>query len=166
MPGKTVPSHTLELFVRSLSSSATGVRIESIIEQLDRLQADDLLDDYTVTVWGERVSTDPVITQTDKGAFIRHRIEEFRQWANENDIVLEGGFETRTIHSAITNETYEFITLPCQVLTARRNGSLEWIAPSSRVGSPVTTVRDRLIALGYNGFELQESEQRVGNQSV
>jgi hypothetical protein len=160
MSDKTASSRTLELFVRSLSSSATSVGIGAIIEQLDLLQADGSLDDYTVTIWGDRLSTDSTVARTDKGAFIHHRIAEFRQWAHEHDAVLEGGFETRTIHSSITDETHEFITLPSLALTARRNGSLEWVVPSSQGGGPVTTVRDRLVSLSHDE-QPEESEQSV-----
>lgn len=156
MSDKTASSRSLELFVRSLSSSATGARIEAIIEQLDLLEGDGLFDDYTVTIWGQRLSTNSATARTDKGAFIHHRIAEFRQWAHEHDAVLEGGFETRTIHSAITGETHEFITLPSLALTARINGNLEWVVPSSRAGEPVTTVRDRLVALSQGDHPTPE----------
>lgn len=156
MSDKTASSRTLELFVRSLSSGATGVRIESIIEQLNLLQGEGLFDDYTVTIWGQRLSTDSAISRTTKGAFIHHRITEFRQWAHEHDAVLEGGFETRTIHSAITDETHEFITLPSLALTSRINGNLEWVVPSSQTGEPVTTVRDRLLTLSQGEFQSPE----------
>lgn len=176
MSGKTVSSHTLELFVRSLSSSATGIRIEAIIEQLDQLQTTDLIEDYTVTIWGERVSTDPVVSEIGEGAFIRHRVAEFKQWATDHEMELEGGFETRTTHSSITDETHEFITLPCLALAARRNGNLEWIVPSSRLNS-IRTVQDRLVALTRevsdikeNGMwtndGIKENKQQVNNRPV
>jgi hypothetical protein len=156
MSDKTASSRTLELFVRSLSSSATGVRIEMVIEQLDLLKRDDLFDDYTVTIWGQRLSTDSATSRTDKGAFIHHRVAEFRQWACERNVILEGGFETRTIHSTITGETHEFITLPSLALAAWRNGNLEWVVPSSRAEEPVTTVRDRLVELSQGNHPAPE----------
>ncbi|MFC6961512.1 HTH domain-containing protein [Halocatena marina] len=157
MSDTTAPSRTLELFVRSLSSSDMGVRIDEVLDQLNRLRADGCVDEYTVTVWGERMSTNPITTRTDEGAFIRSRIVEFRQWAHEHDVTLEGGFETRTIHSAITGETHEFITLPSLVLTARHNDTLEWIVPFSGSDGPVTSVWDHLTSLMN---EQPDSEER------
>lgn len=139
-------ARTLELFVRSLSSSAIGIQIGEILDQLDRLQAEECFDEYTVTVWGERISAGSIAARTNEGAFIHSRVVEFRQWASEHDITLEGGFENQTTHSALTGETNEFITLPSMVLAARREGSLEWIVPSTQ-GEGNTSVWDRLSAL-------------------
>lgn len=160
MSETTAPYRTLELFVRSLSSSAMGVRIDDVLDQLDRLQAGEHFDEYTVTVWGERVSAGSIATRTDEGAFIRSRTIEFRQWARDHDITLEGGFETQTGHSAITGETHEFITLPSMVLAARREGALEWIVPSSQ-DEEVTSVWDRLSALERTHRDPEQEKKSI-----
>lgn len=146
MPDTTASSRTLELFVRSLSPSVMGVRIDDVIEHIDRLHADECFDEYTVTVWGERISTRSATARTNEGAFIRSRIIEFRRWAHKHDVTLAGGFKTRTQHSHITGETHEFITLPSVVLAARCDGSLEWIVSSSH-DDGITSVWERLSAL-------------------
>lgn len=159
MSGETAPSRTLELYVRSLSSSTIGVRLESIIDRLKGCVAEGAIDDYTVTVWGERVSTDRSIKNTAQGRFIHHRIAEFRQWANDYDATLEGGFETQTIHSSITGETHEFITLPSIALAARNDGDIEWVVPSADE-TGMTTAMDRLESIAKNG-ENSETAKRA-----
>lgn len=159
MSGETAPSRTLELYVRSLSSSTIGVRLESIIDRLKACVAEGHIEDYTVTVWGERVSTDKAISGTDQGGLIRHRIAEFRQWASDHGVTLEGGFETRTVHSSITGETHEFITLPSVALAARRDNDLEWVVPSSDA-SGMTTAMDRLESI-TNDREKPEPVKRA-----
>lgn len=157
MSDETAASRTLELYVRSLSSGA-GVRVESLIDRLDTFVTEGYIDDYTVTVWGERVSTGPTVAQTDSGASIRRRITEFRQWANQHNVTLEGGFDRRTVHSSITGETHEFITLPSVTLAARRGGDLEWIVPSSssdEARAETTTPMDRVRSIAT---DWQESE--------
>lgn len=143
MSGETATPQTLELYVRSLSSSTTGIRLESVIDRLESFVTEGHIDEYTVTVWGERVSTTPAVARTERGTSIRRRIAEFRQWADEHDVTLGGGFDTRTIHSSITNETDTFITLPSVALAARRDGDLEWVVPSTDE-SGMTTAMDRL----------------------
>jgi hypothetical protein len=159
MSGETATSRTLELYVRSLSSSTTGIRLESIIDRLKSFVAAGHINDYTVTVWGERVSTDGAVSRTDQGGLIHHRIAEFRQWASNHGVTLEGGFDTRTVHSSITGETHEYITLPSVALAARRDGDLEWVVPSSD-SSGMTTAMDRLEAL-TNDWEKPETVKRA-----
>lgn len=155
MSDETAASRTLELYVRSLSSGA-GVQVESLIDRLDTFATEGYIDDYTVTVWGERVSTGPTVAKTDSGASIRRRITEFRQWANQHDVTLEGGFDRQTVHSSITGKTHEFITLPSVTLAARRDGDLEWVVPSSdEARAEPTTPMDRVQSIAN---DWQESE--------
>lgn len=159
MSDETATSQTLELYLRSLSSSTTGVRLESIIDRLKALVAEGHIADYTITVWGERVSTDAAVAQTEQGAFIHRRIAEFRQWASEHDATLEGGFDTRTVHSSITGETHEFVPLPSVALAARRDGDLEWVVPSSD-DAGTTTAIDRLESI-TSEWQEPETVERV-----
>lgn len=140
-------STTIELYVRSLSSG-TGVQVEGMIDHLETYVTDGAIDDYTVMVWGSRVSTDPAIARTDAGAAIREQVVEFKQWATECGATLEGGFERETVHSAITGETHEFISLPSVALACRRDGELEWVVPSTagEATAPVTPM-DRITSL-------------------
>jgi hypothetical protein len=158
MSDETATSQTLELYIRSLSSSTTGIRIESIIDRLKALVAEGDITDYTVTVWGERVSTDAAVSQTDQGVFIHRRIAEFRQWASEHGVTLEGGFDTRTVHSSITGDTHEFIPLPSVALAARRDGDLEWVVPSSD-DTGTTSAMDRLESITSDWQEPETVER-------
>jgi hypothetical protein len=158
MSDETTTSQTLELYVRSLSSSATGIRLESIIDRLKAFVAEGHINDYTVTVWGERVSTDETVSQTDQGAFIHRRIAEFRRWASEHGATLEGGFDTRTTHSSITGETHEFVPLPSVALAARRDGDLEWVVPSSD-DAGTTSAMDQLESITSDWQEPETVER-------
>lgn len=152
-------STTIELYVRSLSSGA-GVRVETMIDRLEAFTTDGEIDDYAVTVWGSRVSTDPAVARTDTGAAIRERVVEFKQWATERGATLEGGFERETVHSAITGETHEFISLPSVALACRRDGELEWVAPSTTgEGTAPTTPMDRITRLTTERQESEPSER-------
>lgn len=161
MSDEIAASRTLELYVRSLSSGA-GVQVESIIDRLETFATEGYIDDYTVTVWGERVSTGPAVAQTDSGGAIRRCITEFRRWANQHDVTLEGGFERQTVHSSITSETHEFITLPSVTLAARRDGDLEWVVPSSDTASAETTTpMDRVRSIANDWQESEAIDRAV-----
>ncbi|RRJ33729.1 HTH domain-containing protein [Halocatena pleomorpha] len=148
-------SKRMELYVRSLSSG-TGVQVETMIDRLEEFTTEGEVEEYTVTVWGSRVSTDPAVARTDAGATIRERVAEFKQWATECGATLEGGFDRETIHSAITGETHEFISLPSVALACRRDGEVEWVVPSATAEEATpTTPMDRIRALNN---ERQESE--------
>lgn len=155
MSDEATSSRTLELYVRSLSSSA-GVHVESIIDRLDMFAAEGYIKDFTVTVWGERISTGSSVARTDTGASLRRRVTEFRQWASHNGVTLEGGFERRTVHSSITGETHEFVTLPTVALAARTDGEIEWVVPSTdETETETITPMDRVQTIAT---EWQESE--------
>lgn len=152
-------SRTIELYVRSLSSG-TGVQVEAMIDRLESFATDGEIEDYAVTVWGSRVSTDPAVARTDAGGSIRERIVEFKQWATERGTTLEGGFDRETVHSAITGETHEFISLPSVAIACRRDGELEWVAPSTPAEEtePVTPM-DRITTLTTERQESEPSER-------
>lgn len=153
MTDETAPARTLELSVRSLSASATGCRGADILDQLDQLTAASRIREYTVTIWGKRISTAPAISRTDSGSGIRTQIAAFKQWANEHGASLEGDFTTRTIYSSITGDTHAFITLPSLALAARREGYLDWVSPSSQEDEPIMTVRDKLASITRHDAE-------------
>lgn len=152
---------TVELYVRSLSSG-TGVPVEAIIDHLDVFETDGQIDDYTITVWGSRVSTDRTVAHTDAGAFIRNRVAEFKQWATESGSTLNGGFDRETVHSAITGETHEFIPLPSVALACRRDGELEWVVPSTDTeGVDPVTPMDQITQFMNEHQEAETSERAV-----
>ncbi len=161
MSDRASPSQTLELYVRSLSSG-TGTPVESMIDQLERAQTDGEISDYSVTVWGERISTEPTVARTAAGKRIRERVREFRQWATESGETLSGGFDRETIHSAITGDSHEFITLPSVALACRNEGELSWVVPSkpAETADPVTAA-DRLRSLLTDRTESDSRERAV-----
>lgn len=137
---------TVELYVRSLAGGDSQARVGEALSRLETLEREGAVADYDVHVWGEGLSLDPAVTATDAGAFIRERVAAFREWAREADREL-AGVEERTVHSAITGTTTRNVSLPAMALCERRDGAIEWVAPSTGPEG-TTTVADRLAALG------------------
>lgn len=137
---------TATLYVRSLAAGDNHARIEETLSRLDDLESNGTIDDYTVHVWGEGVSLDPQITETDAGGFIRERVAAFREWAHETGRTLTG-FREHTTRSAMTGRVYCNLRLPAMVLAERRGEDIEWVSPCEDEDSEPTTVVDRLATL-------------------
>lgn len=137
---------TVDLYVRSLAAGDNHARIEETLSRLAALERAGTIDEYDLHVWGDGVSLDPRITDTDAGAFIRERVTAFREWAHETGHELVG-FAERTTHSAMTGRTHRNVTVPAMALCEYRDGDIEWVAPCKDQVGAMTTVADRLAAL-------------------
>lgn len=145
---------TVELYVRSLCSDGTTSPQETVIRRLSRLERDGIVDEYTVHVWGRRVSPDTAAADTDAGRFVLDRIEAFRAWAADAGMSIRSFFDTDEIDSSITGESYDAITVPTLTLAEFCGDDLRWVTPCAD-GGTVYTVSDRLDALeAENGVDL------------
>lgn len=137
---------TVELYVRSLCSGVERPPQEAAIERLERLERDNVLDEYTVHVWGRRVSPESAAAETAAGRFVLSRIEAFRDWASRNGASVRSFFDTHGVDSAITGESFTAITVPTLTLAEFHGDDLHRVTPCSRDGA-VHTVGDHLDAL-------------------
>ncbi|MEF8785320.1 MAG: HTH domain-containing protein [Haloarculaceae archaeon] len=138
---------SIELFVRSLSPNGAAQQQEAILSRLDRLDERGVVDDYTVTIWGERIVPESLAAQTDTGREMRETVEQFRTWADERGVSLDRFFTDQTIHSAITGDRYSATALPVFAMAEYEDGELRSVTPHER-DEGTLTVEDRLEALG------------------
>lgn len=136
---------TVELYVRSLSAGDDQARISDTLSRLADLAAEDVIEDYEVHVWGGGLSLEPEITGTDAGAFIRETAASFREWAHETGRELSG-FETETVHSAMTGRTHRNLSVPTMAICERTDGDVTWVAPCTD-GDSVHSVGDYIATL-------------------
>lgn len=116
------------MYVRSLSP-AGNPRQQELVDRLDGLAADGVIDECAVHVVGDEVCPETA-TATDSGRFICERIDQFRDWADRNDVSLESCFEHTTVRSRITGEEYETIRVPTLALAEfDDSGDLQFVAP-------------------------------------
>lgn len=139
-------SVTVELHVRSLAPRAGKGQQESAIDRLNELESEGHIDEFSVNVWGKRVSLSSAASQTDAAQFVLDRVEEFRDWARRTGRSVDSFFETRRVESSITDEKYAALVLPSLTLAEYRGGELAYVAPCSD-GGDVHTVDDRLDTL-------------------
>ena len=149
---ETAAPLTVELYVRSLCADAAKAPQEAALERLSRLERDGVIDEYTVHVWGRRISPDAAAAETDVGRFVLDRIEAFEDWANDVGASVRSFFDTEAVDSSITGASYEAITVPTLTLAEYHGDELRWVAPCA-VDGTVYTVPDRLDAL-EGGSEL------------
>jgi hypothetical protein len=138
-------SLTVDLYVRSLAVGDGSARIEETLSRLEDLESEGAIDDYAVHVWGEGVSLDPRIAETEAGSFIREHVAAFREWARDTGRTLTG-FREHTTNSAMTGRVHRNLRVPAMALCKRRDDEIEWVAPCDDDGE-TTTVADRLAAI-------------------
>lgn len=113
-----------ELFVRdSLPTPATRCS-QRTIARLERLAADGIIGDVSVTSWAKRLPIDGSESSSQ-----RDRYNEFSQWARENDARLTPFFDTRECYSMATGEKRTELVFPAVCLAVYEGGDLRTVAP-------------------------------------
>jgi len=146
MQAETPQEVTVELHVRSLAPRGGKGQQESAIERLDQLASTGRIEEFSVNVWGRRVSLSSAAAETDAAQFVLDRVDEFRDWARRTGRSVDSFFETRRVESSITDEQYAALVLPSLTLAEYRDGELAYVAPCTD-GDTVHTVDDRLDVL-------------------
>jgi hypothetical protein len=133
----------IELYVRSLLPDGAHGRLEAVIERLERLDAEDEVEDFSVIVWGKQVARDSAAAHTEEGRFILNRVAEFKQWALSSTVSLESFYQQGTVENETSAQSRETITLPVMGLAEYEDDELVHVAPCTR-GETVHTIQDRL----------------------
>jgi hypothetical protein len=132
-----------ELYVGSLRPDGAHERQEAVIEQLERLDRDDQIEDFSVIVWGKQVARESAAAHTEEGKYILNRVAEFKQWALSNNVSLESFYQTTEVESEVTDDAYSAMVLPIMGLAEYQEGELVHVAPCTK-GDVVHTIVDRL----------------------
>lgn len=136
------PPDTIEAYVRSLSPEGSPQQ-GPIFERLNRLSGEGLIDYWTVHVVGDTVCPDTAAS-TQPGQFICNRIQQFTEWADEQEVSFGRYFERRTVSSELTGEEYETMVLPTVTLAEfDEDDSLRFVSPCFD-GETQRTPMDRL----------------------
>ncbi|MEF8852593.1 MAG: HTH domain-containing protein [Haloarculaceae archaeon] len=133
----------IELYVRSLLPDGAHGRQESVIERLERLDAEDGIADFSVIVWGKQVAPESAGAHTEEGEYILNRVAEFKQWALSNNVSLESFYQRQTVENETSDRSYDAMILPVMGLAEYADGELVHVAPCTD-GRVVHTITDRL----------------------
>jgi len=133
----------IELYVRSLLPDGAHSRQEAVIERLERLDADDEIEGYSVIVWGKQIARDSAGARTEEGEYILNRVAEFKQWALSSNVSLESFYQKHDVTNDATDEPYSAVVLPVMGLAEYEGEELRHVAPCTE-GEEVHTIMDRL----------------------
>lgn len=164
------PPRTVELWIRSFVPVATP-RCERALECVRDLEAEGVLDDVEVGVWGREFARTTLSHRVPQLEVIHRRLEAFEAWAETTDRDLEPFFTRRHVESEITGEQHVRWRLPVLALAEFTGGELVHVAPCT-VDDRSVDVFDRLEALANDEFdgrdgpdgrlEADHRERRVG----
>lgn len=143
MRGSDAEGVRVELYVRSLAPRGATDSQQAVVSNLQRLEAEEQISEYTVHVCGREIPVSPAETTTEFGEFLLNRVAVFSAWADRNDYSLGRLFDKRTLDSAFTDERRETVVLPAMALAEYEEADLRFVAPCTIDGTTVT-VWDRL----------------------
>lgn len=141
-----MPQRQLSLYVRSLAPEGTGFEQRAVIENLERLEDQNVIDAYELEVWGERLAVDGPVAETAAGSSLHDRLDQFRTWSGQEGVSIDRFFTVREIESEITGRSQRVISLPVMALAEYEDGELRHFTPNESDGT-VETVRERLATL-------------------
>jgi hypothetical protein len=133
----------IELYVRSLLPDGAHARQEAVIERLERLDAEDEIEGFSVIVWGKQIAPESAGAHTEEGEYILNRVAEFKQWALSHNVSLESFYQTQTVENETSDRSYDAMVLPVMGLAEYRDGELVHVAPCTD-GDEVHTITGRL----------------------
>ncbi len=139
----TCPTHTAELYVRSLTAKPGRGPDAETLDRLTALEHRGVVDAVDVQIWGREIDLSGRAVRTACGQSLLRRLEAIRQWADDNDRKLPG-FETlRTESHPLTGADRETLQLPPVALVEYRDGAVVHVTPHA-TRSEVYTVTDRI----------------------
>jgi len=129
------------LYVRETLPKPAKRCSQTIIARLERLAADGVLGEYSVTSWAKRLPIDGT-EHPDQ----RARYNEFSQWARHNGVRLTPFFDTRECYSMQTGKKRQELVFPAICLAVYAGDDLQTVAPHARESATesVTDCLERL----------------------
>ena len=129
---------TLDIFVRSLAPTTGLERQRALISQLDRMESEGLIEGYDVHVWGDAVSFDSALAETETGRGVRSQVAGFQQWALAENVSVQPFFDRKEQSSSITGDEQTVITLPEITVAEYEGAELVGMAPHQSAGDTVS----------------------------
>ena len=117
----------LDLYVRSLGATGSPDQQEAVLSRLQHLDDEGAVT-TNVVVWGKRLRLDGAAAATEPGQTIQQTVEQFEQWAADNDASFPSLFQRREV-DPLVGEGYTALTLPSLCLAVRVDGTLRQVLP-------------------------------------
>ena len=130
---------SVEVFVRSLAPPG-GVHDEqlAILERLEVFEDAGPVDDWSVTIWGDRLCECEVCTSTTAGRLASERVREFRNWSERADESVSLPFEHREVTADVTGTDFEAMVPPRLTIAIYDEDQLLRVYPCTADGTHYT----------------------------
>lgn len=127
---------TIDVFVRSLCPPVGAhSQQERIIEQLQRYEQENIVDDVSVQVLGEAICPGSCVARSAVGAELLEKIEAIQNWSSVHG--TETVFQVREVNSSITDESYTKLVPPRLCLLVATQAEPELVFPHQVDGNNV-----------------------------
>jgi len=151
----------VDLYVRSMCPAGAHDRQERVIERIQSMNEAGDVEEVSIVVWGDRISTDTAAGHTDRGRDIPDRIAAFQRWALREGVSLPW-VQPRRVGRVATDAHREANSLPVMCLAEYVDGDLTHVT-SHADGDTVRCVDDHLARLaGRSGVAEPASPQTEG----
>lgn len=140
------PSLTVELYVRSLAPDEARPTVKSVVERLQRLEAADAIDNFTVHVTRKKVCPDSPTARIEPGAFLLDQVSAFEAWADRNGRSVSGAFRRIVDAEGIDGSDHSGVAFPTMAMAEYEDRDLRFVSPATE-GPTVNTVLDRIDVL-------------------
>lgn len=122
MTQANAPHIHVSCYVRKSSLVAP---VDSTLRTLERLEAEGIVDEFTVGAWPAEVDLEDPRPHGD----VVDLFEAFDSWADQWTVSIRPPFSVETRHSEITDETRRVLLTPVQCLAVSVNGVLVEVFP-------------------------------------
>ena len=127
---------SVHVFVRSMAPPGGGHAEQvAVLERLSALDDHGRVDDWSVTIWGERLCECEVCTATDTGRAVTERMREFRKWAGRVDGEIVLPFERREVTSELAGTEIEALVPPRLTIAVYADDELARVYPCTADGT-------------------------------
>lgn len=129
-------SFVIEIYFRSVSRPNAHEYQEGLLERVRELDRQDVVDEFGVTLVGEKICSCESCRKIEKVQERLEEIEQWREWAASNGVTLS--IDEKSVRSSVMGREYEFIVLPTATLVARVGQSIQAVLPNRTEGEVVT----------------------------
>lgn len=156
-PTLDAQAYRMELFLRSLAPPAARDSQERIVGRLTRLDEQNHIREFDLTIWGDRICLD-VTPQTPTERSIRDTIDRFRRWERRHDVSLAPGFAEQEV-DPLVDDAYTVFHTPVIALAVYADSNVWGVFPCT-VDGDVVTVDECLDAFLRRGSRLEPRSPR------
>lgn len=148
----------VEVFLQNLAPAESKQSQETIVDRLVNLRDAGHLREISLTVWGQRICTDSVLSTLDGGREIVNRIGDFYAFSGDSRVNISPFFQINKVESSITGESFQSIVPPSRCIAIYEGNRITGVFPCV-IGDRTYSIDDALDVLEHTATDLSLSER-------